>query len=233
MSIQNKKSVVLFPLILALVLIIGMLFGVKLSHSGISERLLIYPRADKVNNVLNLIEDSYVDTVSRDKLEEVAIESILQKLDPHSVYIPANEFQEMNEPLEGNFSGIGIQFNMQNDTVVVTSTIVNGPSKKVGVKPGDRIVKVNDSIIAGVKMTDDNIIKKLKGEKGTLVKISVKRRGINGLIDFKISRDKILLSSIDVSYLIAPKIGYIKINKFSKTASDEFIAAVKNYIAVG
>jgi carboxyl-terminal processing protease len=227
MSIQNKKSVVLFPLILALVLIIGMLFGVKLSHSGISERLLIYPRADKVNNVLNLIEDSYVDTVSRDKLEEVAIESILQKLDPHSVYIPANEFQEMNEPLEGNFSGIGIQFNMQNDTVVVTSTIVNGPSKKVGVKPGDRIVKVNDSIIAGVKMTDDNIIKKLKGEKGTLVKISVKRRGINGLIDFKISRDKILLSSIDVSYLIAPKIGYIKINKFSKTASDEFIAAVK------
>src|ERR1035437_5871474 len=99
MSIQNKRSVVLFPLILALVLIIGMFIGVKLSHSEISERLLIYPKADKVNNVLNLIEDSYVDSVSRDKLEETAIESILRKLDPHSVYISASEFQEMNEPL--------------------------------------------------------------------------------------------------------------------------------------
>ena len=110
MSIQNKKSVVLFPLVLAFVLIIGMFIGIKLSHSEISERLLIYPKADKVNNVLNLIEDSYVDSASRDQLEEVAIESVLQKLDPHSVYIPASEFQEMNEPLKA--TSVALAFNL-------------------------------------------------------------------------------------------------------------------------
>ncbi len=233
MSIQNKRSAILFPLILALVLIIGMFIGVKLSRSEISERLLIYPKADKVNNVLNLIEDSYVDSVSRDKLDETAIESILRKLDPHSVYISASEFQEMNEPLEGNFSGIGIQFNMQNDTVIIVSVIINGPSDKAGLKAGDRIVKVNDTIVAGVKSTNANIIKKLKGKKGSSVKISVKRIGFATLFNFKITRDKIPLNSIDAAYMITPQTGYIRVNKFARTTYDEFIAAIKRLHEAG
>src|SRR6266542_2947210 len=138
MSIRNKKSVVLFPLILAFILVAGIFIGLKLNRSGISDRLLILPRGDKVNNVLNLIEDSYVDSVSRNKLEEVAIESVLKELDPHSVYIPAEELEAVNDPLEGNFSGVGIQFNPQNDTIIVVATVPNGPSERMGVKPGDR-----------------------------------------------------------------------------------------------
>ncbi len=233
MSIHNKKSVVLFPLILALILVLGMYLGVKLNKSGISERLLIYPRVDKVNSVLNLIEDSYVDSVSRQKLEEVAIESVLQKLDPHSVYIPADELQAMNEPLEGNFSGIGIQFNSQNDTIIVISTVPNGPSERVGVKPGDRIIKVGDSLVAGIKMPSDNVIKKLKGKKGSTVKISVKRKGFKELVDFQITRDVIPLYSVDVSYMIASQVGYIKINKFAKTTYEEFLTSVRNLHAQG
>lgn len=227
MGIQNKKTVILFPLILALVLIAGMYIGLNLSRSDISERLVIYPKADKVNNVLNLIEDSYVDSVSRDKLEETAIESVLRKLDPHSVYIAASEFQEMNEPLEGNFSGIGIQFNLQSDTIIIANTTLNGPSERIGVKAGDRIIKVNDTIVAGIKLTTDQVIKRLKGKRGTPVKISIKRNGFTDLIDFKITRDMIPLTSVDVFYMVAPKIGYIKVNKFAKTTYDEFIAAVK------
>ncbi len=226
MSNHNKKSVVILPLILATVLVTGMYLGIKLS-SKISERLLIYPRVDKVNSVLNMIEDSYVDSVSRDKLENVAIESILQKLDPHSVYIPSDMAESTNESLEGNFSGIGVQFNIHQDTVIVMSIILNGPSEKVGLKPGDRIIKVNDTLVAGVKITNDHIIKKLKGQKGTNVKVSVRRNGHKKLIDFDITRDVIALRSVDASYMINSETGYIKISKFAKTTYDEFLSAAK------
>lgn len=228
MSIRNKKSVVLFPLTLAIILILGIFIGLKLNRSGISDRLLILPRGDKVNNVLNLIEDSYVDTVSRNKLEEVAIESVLKELDPHSVYIPADELEAVNDPLEGNFSGVGIQFNPQNDTIIVVATVPNGPSELVGIKPGDRLIRVNDTIVAGVKMATNDIIRKLKGIKGTKVKITIKRPGSKDSIDFNITRGAIPLYSIDVSYMVAPKIGYIKINKFAKTTYDEFMKAAKD-----
>ncbi len=228
MSIRNKKSVVLFPLILALVLVSGIFIGLKLNRSGISDRLLILPRGDKVNNVLNLIEDSDVDSVSRDKLEETAIESILQKLDPHSVFIPADELKAVNEPLEGNFSGIGIQFNTQNDTIIVVSTIPNGPSERIGLRAGDRLVRINDTIVAGVKMPTNDIVKKLKGTKGSKVKVTIKRPGVKDSIDFRVARDVIPLYSVDISYMIAPKIGYIKINKFAKTTHEEFVSAAKS-----
>ena len=187
MSIRNKKAVVIFPLLLALVLVLGMFIGLKLNKSGISERLLIMPRGDKVNNVLNLIEDSYVDSVSRNKLEEVAIQSVLKELDPHSVYIPADELQAVNEPLEGNFSGVGIQFNSQSDTIIVVNTVSNGPSERVGIKPGDRLIRINDTIVAGVKLATNDIVKKLKGTKGSKVKITVKRPGLKDSIDFHVT----------------------------------------------
>jgi carboxyl-terminal processing protease len=227
MNIQNKKSVVLIPLVIAIVLVIGMYIGIKLGNTGIHERLTIIPRADKVNSVLNLIEDSYVDSVSRNKLEETAINSILLKLDPHSVYIPAEEVMSMNEPLEGNFSGIGIQFNYQADTVIVMSTVANGPSERIGIKAGDRIIKVNDTIVAGKKMKSNDIVKKLKGKRGTFVKVAVKRSGVKELLNFQISRDVIPIYSVDIGYMIAPSIGFVKINKFAKTTEDEFVTAVK------
>lgn len=228
MSIRNKKSVVLFPLILAVILVLGIFIGIKLNRSGISDRLLIMPRGDKVNSVLNLIEDSYVDTVSRNKLEEAAIESVLKELDPHSVYIPAEELEAVNDPLEGNFSGVGIQFNPQNDTIIVVATVPNGPSERMGIKPGDRLIRVNDTIVAGVKMATNNITRRLKGLKGTKVKITIKRPGSKDSIDFNVTRDVIPLYSIDISYMVAPKIGYIKINKFAKTTYDEFMKAARD-----
>jgi carboxyl-terminal processing protease len=227
MSIQNKKWAIILPLVFAGLLVVGIYIGLQLSNSKISDRLLIYPKADKVNSLLNLIEDSYVDTVSRDKLEESAIASVLDHLDPHSVYIPADKVQETNEPLEGNFSGIGVSFNMQNDTIVIMNTIPNGPSERVGIKPGDRIVAVNDSIVAGKKMDSDNIVKRLKGKRGTIVKVGIKRIGYAELMNFNISRDMIPLYSIDAAYMVSPGIGYIKLNKFAKTSYDEFVSSAK------
>lgn len=226
MSSHNKKSVALFPLILAIVLVLGIYIGIKLSNSRTSERLLIYPRVDKVNSILNMIEDSYVDSVSRDKLEKVAIESILQSLDPHSIYIPADMAQSTNESLDGNFTGIGIQYNIQSDTIIVMNTVMDGPSEKAGVKTGDRIIKVNDTLIAGVKITNDKIIKSLKGQKGTRVKLSMRRNGYKDLIDFEIIRDIVTLRSVETSYMINSETGYLKISKFSKNTYDEFIKAV-------
>ncbi len=228
MSIHNKKSVVLYPLVLAIILVLGIYLGIKLGNSKTSEQLLIFPRVDKVNSVLNLIEDSYVDSVSREYLEKAAIEAILQKLDPHSVYIPAELAQATNESLEGNFTGIGIQYNIQSDTLVVLNTVINGPSERAGIRGGDRIIKVNDTVVAGVKITNDKIIKKLKGIKGTRVKLAVRRNGHKELIDFEIIRDIVALRSIDASYMINKEAGYIKISKFSKNTYEEFITAVKD-----
>lgn len=225
MSIQNKKWAIILPLVFAGLLVLGIYIGIHLDNSKVSNRLLIYPKADKVNSLLNLIEDSYVDTVSRDRLEEFAIASVLDHLDPHSTYIPADKVQETNEPLEGNFSGIGVSFNMPTDTIVIMNIIPNGPSERVGVRPGDRIVAVNDTIVAGKKMNSEDIIKRLKGRKGTTVKVGIKRNGFAELINFNIVRDVIPLYSIDAAYMIEPCIGYIKLNKFAKTSHDEFVKA--------
>ena len=233
MSIQNSKPVIFYPLVLAFVLIAGIFIGVKLSHTAITQRLLIYPRVEKVNNVLNLIEDSYVDSVSRDKLEEVAIESILDHLDPHSVYIPANKVQALNESLEGNFDGIGVQFNVFDDTLVVITLVPKGPSEKSGIKPGDRIVMVNDSVVAGVHKNSDDIVNMLRGKKGTSVKVTVKRNGNPEPLSFSIVRDIIPLNSIDAEYMVEPGVGYIRLNKFAKSSADEFIAAARQLHAQG
>jgi carboxyl-terminal processing protease len=163
---------------------------------------------------------------SRNKLEETAITSILKELDPHSVYIPASELQEVNEPLEGNFSGIGVQFSFQNDTIIVISTVPNGPSEKAGILPGDRIIRVNDTLVAGTSLKSDAIIQRLKGNEGTQVKVSVLRYGHRDLLDFNVIREKIPLKSVDIAYLPAPETGYIKISKFAKTTFDEFKQAI-------
>lgn len=173
------------------------------------------------------IKSMYVDTINDKKLVEDAITGMLEKLDPHSVYIPQEEVQKMNEQLVGNFEGIGVQFQMIDDTLFVEQTISGGPSEKVGILPGDRIVLVNDSSIAGKKMSNTDIMKRLRGDKGTLVNVSIARRGVKELIDFAIIRDKIPLYSIDATYMATPTIGYIKLTKFSATSKSEFDKAFK------
>ena len=174
----------------------------------------------------NAVANLYVDDVDEQKIVESSIKAMLKELDPHSTYLTAQEVEKMNEPLQGNFEGIGIQFNMADDTLFVIQTINNGPSEKVGILAGDRIVTVNDTTIAGVKMARDEIMKRLRGPKGSMVQLGVVRRGYNELLEFRVTRDKIPVHTLDAAYMIAPKVGYIKISSFGATTHEEFSKAL-------
>lgn len=173
------------------------------------------------------IEHFYVDTVNAEKLSADAIRGMLKELDPHSSFLTPEEVRKMNEPLQGNFEGIGVRYQMNEDTLFVINVIIGGPSERVGLLAGDRIVKVNDTLIAGVKMTTDEIQKRLRGPKGSVVKVEVKRNGEQELIPFTITRDKIPVYSVDASFMVTPEVGYIKISKFAQTTHDEMMTAAK------
>ncbi|MBN1158686.1 MAG: S41 family peptidase [Bacteroidales bacterium] len=229
----NKGISVYIPVIVAVAIVAGILVGRFYSGKDAENRFVIVPRANKLDHVLNYIEDSYVDEVDRNDLVENTIPKILVELDPHSQYIPAKELQQVIEPLEGNFSGVGIQFNMLDDTLVVIQTIANGPSQKAGILAGDRIVYVNKEPVAGIGMPSDSIVKLLRGSKGTTVEVTIVRRDVRGLLDFEIVRDDIPLYSVDVDYMIDDDIGYIKLNKFSATTEEEFVNAVQRLRSQG
>lgn len=173
------------------------------------------------------INSLYVDSVDEQKLVEDGIRGMLEKLDPHSSYLTAKEVKEANEPLQGNFEGIGVQFNMVEDTLLVIQPVTGGPSEKVGIVAGDRIVSVNDTAIAGVKMSKEEIMRRLRGPKGTKVRLGVVRHGIADVLSFKVVRDKIPVHSIDATYMIRPTIGYIRIGNFGATTYDEFCESLK------
>lgn len=173
------------------------------------------------------ISHFYVDEVNEDKLVEEAIIKMLAQLDPHSTYSNSDEVKKMNEPLQGNFEGIGVQFQMMEDTLLVVQPVSNGPSEKVGIFAGDRIIAVNDTAIAGVKMNTEDIMKRLRGPKGSKVNLTIVRRGVKGPLLFTVKRDKIPILSLDASYIIEPKIGYIRVNRFGATTTEEFMKAMK------
>ena len=175
----------------------------------------------------------YVDSVDENKLVEDAIRGMLEKLDPHSTYSTPKEVKEMNEPLQGNFEGIGVQFNMVEDTLLVIQTVSGGPSEKMGILAGDRIVSVNDTAIAGVKMSKEEIMKRLRGPKGTKVLLGIVRPGIRDRLSFTITRDKIPVHSIDATYMIRPGVGYIRIGNFGATTPNEFHESLKKLQAEG
>ena len=175
------------------------------------------------------INSRYVDTVNIEKFSDDIIRESLHKLDPHSVYLTRDEVKEMNEPLEGNFEGIGVNFNIFNDTMYIVSTIMGGPSEKAGVKAGDRIIKIDGEIVAGIGLTSKQITSKLKGKKGTVVTIGVKRKDAKDIISFAISRDKIPIYSIDAAYSINNSIGYVKLSRFSHTSISELTAALNRF----
>jgi carboxyl-terminal processing protease len=242
---MNKKHIFL-PIVFSLILISGLLIGNWFGSSFVSSSsgfarifnkksltlegeegsFSLIPRTNKISSLLGYIENEYVDTVNLDDIIESTIPVIVEKLDPHSVYIPASEIKKYNEPILGNFSGIGIQFNMNNDTVAVIHTVPNGPSEIVGLLPGDRIIKVDDIIVAGVNLPTDSIVSKLRGPKNTTVRVDVVRKGEKNTLEFLITRDDIPLYSMDVAYMVNEETGYIKLNSFSQTTYDEFIRGV-------
>ena len=181
----------------------------------------------KLMNAEYAISSLYVDSVNEDKLVEEAIKGMLESLDPHSSYTDAKETKELEEPLQGEFSGVGIQFNMNKDTLYVIQTVPGGPSERVGVLAGDRIIYVNDTIIAGVKMKNSDIQKRLRGKKGTNVTIKVKRPGVKELITFRITRDNIPLHSIDAQYMLDERTGYLRISRFGAKTHEEMMDALK------
>jgi len=180
----------------------------------------------KFSQVLNWIDKYYVDTANKSELVETAIIEMLQSLDPHSTYLNKEEVKQMNEPLQGNFEGIGISFNILDDTIFVVNPIPGGPSEQVGIQSGDRIIMIDGENVAGTGMKTSDVFARLRGKKGTLVTVSILRRTVKDLLVFKITRDKIPIFSLDASYMIDDKIGYIKLNRFSFTTIDEFESAV-------
>ena len=227
---NHKRNIYIYlPIFLSIVLAGGILLGVQLQKRQTpAYQGSFIPKMDKITGIINFIESDYVDSVSREDLEETAIPELLKQLDPHSIYIPARDVTRVNEPLEGNFEGIGVSFNMPNDTVVIVSVIKGGPSEKVGIQAGDRIIEIEDSVVAGVQMDQNAIVRKLKGPRGTKVDIGIERKSIPELIDFTITRDKIPLYSIDAAYMVNDSIGYIKITTFARTTYREFLETLED-----
>jgi carboxyl-terminal processing protease len=234
MSYNNKTSAIVLPVLLAGAVVLGMFLNSFFQQGGGEAPIFQMPKAsNKLDAVLSMVERDYVDTVSSAELVEEAIPAILKDLDPHTVYIPAKNLQKVNEELKGNFGGIGVQFIRYQDTVAIVRVIPGGPSESSGLKAGDRIVKVNDSLIAGVKMTDQEIMKRLKGPKGTPVKISIYRRSTDETIDKELFRGSIPVPSVDVAYMMNQEVGYIKVSRFAATTYFEFSEGLEKLEAQG
>jgi len=228
MNYNNPKRSVFLPLMLGVAFALGVLIGRYLpGKDDLPQHSNIRSKNDKLNSILNIIESNYVDSVNRNDLVETAIPAILKKLDPHSVYIPAKDLARANEPLQGNFEGIGISFNLLTDTILIISTIPGGPSEKLGLLPGDKILYVNDSLVAGRHISDEKVMGMLKGPRGTIVKIKILRGRQKELLPFEITRDKIPINSVDVDYMVNDYIGYIRINTFAMTTFDEFMKGLR------
>ena len=223
---MNKKYNYALPLLFAAVAIVSMFLGARFSATFIRNNVEKDP-SQKFDEVLRLVNDEYVDTPKDNKLVEGAIESMLSKLDPHSSYIPARDRAEADEKLTGNFEGIGIIFNILNDTIVVETPLPGGPSEQRGIKAGDRIVKIEGKPVAGIGFKSDQVVKSLRGEHGTKVNITIFRPNEKKMLDFTITRDVIPIYSVDAAYMAAPGVGYIKVNSFGAHTYDEFHAAIE------
>ena len=225
-------------IVLLLILFVGWFAGVYSGKQLTNNQVRVYlnnydSNNDKLSRVLTMIEHDYVDSISRDSLAELAIPAILHKLDPHSVYLPPQQFEEAEEPLKGEFDGIGVVFNMATDTVIVLNVIPSGPSRKAGVQGGDRIIKVNDTLIAGQKMSQVSVMKRLRGPRGTQVKLSIERKEIKDLVDIVVTRDAIPLHSVEASLMLTEKIGFIKLSQFARTSFAEIKKALTSLRAQG
>jgi carboxyl-terminal processing protease len=239
---QNQENYsigpkVWLPLAFALVLIGGMYIGMNLKSEApamMVDRSAPVPGSSvgqgKIEELIRYIEAKYVDEVDRDELIQEAIDEVLKKLDPHSTYFTAEELAEATEQLEGSFDGIGVEFMVVDDTIVVVSPLAGGPSEAVGIMAGDKIISVEDSVIAGIELTNRDIVHFLRGERGSEVKIGIQRGNEKRVRHFSVTRDKIPMNSVDVAYMLDNKTGYIKVNRFSATTYDEFMKGLEKLV---
>ncbi|MFH1005553.1 MAG: S41 family peptidase [Bacteroidota bacterium] len=221
---MNNQSKIFLFLFSAFLLVAGIFIGIKLDFS---DSKIVFLRSakssDKINNILNFIEEEYVDSVKKNELLEKAIQDLLQNLDPHSAYLTVKEVKELNEPLQGSFEGVGIEFNILRDTIRVISAIAGGPSELLGIQAGDKIIKIDNKNAAGIKIKNQDVIGKLRGKGGTKVNVSIMRGKRKRLITYTITRGKIPIYSVDVGYLLNKNTGYIKISRFAEITYDEFV----------
>ena len=228
---KNSRSTVLLPLVVAAAVALGIFLGQFLGRSSAESdikgilRSLALPQ-NKVSQTLSLIETQYVDSVAIDSLVERALPVIVSELDPHSVYIPASEMAEINEPLDGEFDGIGVVFNMATDTVIVLNVIPSGPSDKAGVVAGDRIVRINDSLVAGQQIAQREIMRRLRGKRGSEVRLGLERRGIDELVEVTVVRDKIPIRSLTAALMLTGDIAFVKLDQFARTSHTELLEAL-------
>ena len=228
MNNRLKNTSVWLPLAIAVALVAGMWIGKSFFNNSAR-----WNSRSKLDTILEIIDRSYVDDVDPDSLLEASFAGLLSHLDPHSVYIPAADLQNVNEELSGSFSGIGISFNLLNDSINVLEVISGGPSEKAGLLAGDKIVSINDTIVAGQKWSDVKVRSSLRGPKGSVVKLGIKRHTSKKILPFEVVRGDIPVTSIDAAYMIAPKTGYVKINKFGSNTYSEFLTSVVNLMADG
>lgn len=231
-----KRLSVWLPLLFALVLVTGMLVGMRMQSNApavVTETPDSHLHAlgqGKIEEILRYIEAKYVDEVDRDALIQEVVEEMLARLDPHSNYITAEQLKEVNEQLEGNFDGIGVEFMMLDDTIVVVAPLAGGPSEAAGIQAGDKIVMIGDSTIAGANMETRDVINMLRGERGTDVEVGILRGQEKKVRRFKVTRDQIPMHSVDVAYMLDNKTGYIKVNRFSATTYEEFMKGVEKLV---
>jgi carboxyl-terminal processing protease len=212
-----------YALFAATLVMIGMLVGFRLKDATNPDRRQeLNASLQKIQEAMLFVERNYVKEPDTKKMADDAIQGMLEGLDPHSFYIPSEEMTEMEEQMEGSFEGVGIEFNLIEDTIYVVAVISGGPSEEVGIQAGDRIVKIESETVAGVSIENNDVMKKLRGKKGTHVKVEVRRPGVKGLVGFDVVRDKIPLYSVDYSYMMDAKTGYLKISRFASTTHDEF-----------
>src|SRR5258706_1491274 len=222
---MNNRIRIFLPLIIAVAIVAGILIGRQMKQLPAGNKFLFSFKQNqfsKINDIINYINDDYVDTVNDKELVESANRSMLENLDPHSTYIPAEDLKAYTEPLEGNFDGIGIAFHVQDDTIMVVAAVSGGPSEQLGIQSGDRIVRVEGKNVSGIGVRNEDVLRMLRGKRGTKVNISILRHGVNKLIDYEITRDKIPITSVDARYMISKDIGYIRIGQFGAYTYEEY-----------
>lgn len=236
---QKNRNNALVPIVAAVAVVVGAVLGMVgergRQQTAMERQGLLYyitgggrtSDGGKLGKAIGLIDRYYVDTVSTDSLVEIVLPEMLMQLDPHSVYIPARDLAELNEPLEGEFDGIGIVFNMATDTILVQNVVNGGPSDKAGMRAGDRILKINDSIVAGQKIDQNKIVKMLRGRRGTTVELDVQRPGIDDMVHFSVVRGIIPIKSLDAAFMLRPGLGYMKLSAFSRTSYAEVMSALE------
>lgn len=224
------------PIVVAACLAVGVKMGFHIAESN--DGFSAYNQKNNgdlscINDVFTLIDKEYVDTVDMKDLQVKAVTHVLESMDPHSEYIKPEILDDVNDNLHGSFEGIGVSFRIEKDTITIINTIKGGPSEKVGILAGDRIVYVGDTLVAGTKVTNKDAMRLLKGPKKSKVDVKIKRHGISDLLDFTIIRDVIPTYSVDVAYMIDDNIGFVKLTKFSQTTHKEFVNALKKLKAEG